>query len=167
MEDNKGSGIYNLYSDLFKHLKDKEITLLELGIKFGDSLEWFENYFPKGKIVGIDTNVCKHYGERTRTILANQNDSLALQKIGNEHGLFDIIVDDCSHYGQYTQISFDFLWEYLKPGGFYILEDWLAGQGSPQFRGMDDVVSNITKNFLGWKIESITILKSFVIIKKL
>ena len=147
------SGLTKYYSELFKHLKDKKIKLLELGVLKGDGLCWFEDYFPNGEIIGFDIRPNSHFGARTKMINGNQNDSLALQELGNIHGMFDIIIDDCSHYGPYTQRSFDFLFKYLVPGGYYIFEDWSAGFRSPEFRGMDDVICMCIKNFDNYKLE--------------
>jgi hypothetical protein len=47
---------------------------------------------------------------------------------------FDIIIDDCSHIGEFTALSFWHLFDrHLKPGGLYVIEDWGAGymRGTP------------------------------------
>lgn len=41
---------------------------------------------------------------------------------------FDIIIDDCSHIGELTKVSFWHLFtHHLKPGGIYAIEDWGTG----------------------------------------
>ena len=41
---------------------------------------------------------------------------------------FDIIIDDASHIGEFTKRSFWYLFDHhLKPGGLYVIEDWLTG----------------------------------------
>jgi hypothetical protein len=49
---------------------------------------------------------------------SNQND-LAKLKTKN----YDIIIDDGSHISEHQQISFKELWESVKPGGYYVIED--------------------------------------------
>jgi hypothetical protein len=44
---------------------------------------------------------------------------------------FDAVIDDASHLGKYTRISF---WHqfrhHLKPGGIYVLDDWVCAYRS-------------------------------------
>jgi len=50
---------------------------------------------------------------------------------------FDIIIDDCSHIGEFTAVSFWHLFDrHLKPGGLYVIEDWGTGymRGTPDGR---------------------------------
>jgi hypothetical protein len=37
---------------------------------------------------------------------------------------FDIIIDDASHIAKCTKISFWHLFDNLRPGGYYVIEDW-------------------------------------------
>ena len=37
------------------------------------------------------------------------------------------MIDDASHIGQLTRISFWCAFEHLKPGGLYVIEDWGCG----------------------------------------
>ena len=50
---------------------------------------------------------------------------------------FDIIIDDCSHIGELTRISFWHLFDnHLKPGGIYVIEDWSTGYWDSFFDGV-------------------------------
>lgn len=41
---------------------------------------------------------------------------------------FDVVIDDCSHVGHLARASFWHLFDnHLKPGGFYVIEDWGTG----------------------------------------
>lgn len=57
----------------------------------------------------------------------NQADSERLNEIMkhefNEQPL-DLVMDDASHYYEFTKISFETLFPLVRPGGFYIIEDW-------------------------------------------
>ncbi|MDQ6652302.1 MAG: hypothetical protein M3Y84_06125 [Acidobacteriota bacterium] len=49
---------------------------------------------------------------------------------------FDVIIDDCSHIGELTRISFWHLFQnHLKPGGLYVIEDWSASYWDSWFDG--------------------------------
>jgi len=156
MTDKYETGLIKFYEQLFVDLKDKPIKLLELGIFNGDSLKYFKDYFKNGEIVGVD------HREKTvdgvKTIKGNQEDILFLQQLGNENGPFDIIIDDCSHYGPLTQRSFDFLFEHLNAGGFYIIEDWGVSFRSRQFGDNELVISKVINNFDRLKLKEVRAL---------
>jgi len=46
-----------------------------------------------------------------------------LQRVCNEAGLFDLIIDDGSHINEHVIKSFEFLFPKLKIGGIYVIED--------------------------------------------
>ena len=45
---------YEPYEENFEHLRDKEINLLEIGIRDGNSLRAWKEYFPNSNIYGMD-----------------------------------------------------------------------------------------------------------------
>ena len=130
-----------VYDKYFSSMKDKELTLLEIGIHKGSSLLMWSRYFNNGKIYGIDD--CSGGRMELQNRFPNptsQNDLMALSAMGfnvrslsqsNRQGLvdafkdveFDIIVDDGSHFQEDQQISLGVLFRFLKPGGHYIIED--------------------------------------------
>ena len=120
------------YEAQFKHLVAREVRLLELGIKSGGSLLLWRDYFPHGRIVGLDiepVQVDDPTG-RIHTYQGAQQDTELLDRIARETAPdgFDVIIDDCSHIGVLTRVSFWHLFErHLKPGGFYVIEDWGTG----------------------------------------
>ncbi len=158
MTDKYQSGIIRFYEEFFKDLKNKPIKLLELGILRGDSLRYFREYFPNGEIMGIDWKLPAEI-EGVKMIQGKQEDIGFLLEIGNKISPLDIIIDDCSHYGTYTKISFDFLFKHLKSGGYYIIEDWGASFRSGEFSGNEKVISNIIENFDRLKLKEVRAIK--------
>jgi len=120
------------YERLFAPLADREIHLLELGISYGGSLELWRDYFRKGTIAGIDISEI-HIDDPTGRIHVYrglQQDTALLDRARAETAPegFDIIIDDCSHIGEFTSVSFWHLFDkHLKPGGLFVIEDWGAG----------------------------------------
>jgi len=56
-----------------------------------------------------------------------QNDKAKIDQLFQEHfggEQIDLIVDDASHVYDWSRQSFEYSFDYLKPGGVYILEDW-------------------------------------------
>lgn len=120
------------YDPFFEPLAEKNITLLEIGIFKGGSLLLWDDYFPKGKIVGVDIQLPVEFqpSEKISLFEGSQDDfdflsSMALQTA--PHG-FDIIIDDASHFGQLSKRTFWYLFDnHLKLGGIYAIEDWGTG----------------------------------------
>lgn len=129
------------YEEYFRPLLDKEITLLELGVYRGGSLLLWRNYFEKGLIVGLDMNSIDVPDDsgRIRLYQGEQQDTSLLDQIAKENAPkgFDVIIDDCSHIGELTRISFWHLFDnHLKPGGLYVIEDWSTGYWDSFFDGV-------------------------------
>jgi len=120
------------YEKYFQHLQDKEIILLELGIHKGGSLLLWRDYFANATIVGLDNKPCQLVDPtgRINVYQGLQQDDALLDRIRHETAPdgFDIIIDDASHIGELTSISFWHLFEnHLKEGGLYVIEDWRTG----------------------------------------
>ena len=124
-------GYLDNYSKYFSSLKNKEVNLLELGVFKGGSIKLWKEYFKQGKIVGLDLKLRDNFNEdRIITYEGQQEDINLLDKISNINAPngFDIIIDDCSHFGDLTKISFWHLFnDHLKNGGGYVIEDWGTG----------------------------------------
>jgi len=117
-----------LYEDIFDPLVDKDIVLLELGVEKGGSLLLWRDYFEKATIVGLDVNPVRINDPTGRVHIYQgyQQDKNLLDRIAREQAPegFDVIIDDCSHIGELTRISFWHLFtNHLKPGGIYAIED--------------------------------------------
>jgi cephalosporin hydroxylase len=50
------------------------------------------------------------------------DDASLPEKLG---GAFDLIIDDGNHHGPTVTSSFRLLWPLVKPGGYYVVEDWM------------------------------------------
>lgn len=127
----KPQAYLDLYARYFAELTEYELTILELGIFEGASLEYFAELFPKSRIIGVDINECsrKFSTDRIKVYQGSQDDAKLYDRIMQENGIkqFDIIIDDCSHIGSLTLDSFNILFPVLRPEGFYVIEDWGTG----------------------------------------
>jgi len=125
-------GYLGLYDPVLAPWMDKEITLLEVGVHRGGSLRLWRDYFPRGTIIGIDRSLPEHFQpeQRIQIFEGSQGDKAFLSKVANTTAPdgFDIIIDDASHIGEKTRITFWHLFDHhLKPGGLYAIEDWGTG----------------------------------------
>ena len=117
------------YEEYLRPLQDREIKLLELGIYKGGSLQLWRDYFHKGTIVGLDLNpvLIDDPSGRIHIYQGEQQDTALLDRIARETAPegFDVIIDDCSHIGELTRLSFWHLFDnHLKPGGLFLFDCW-------------------------------------------
>ena len=110
--------------------------LLEIGIYHGDSLRMWEEYNPELEIhaLDIDENINRWIQQPNpyHIYIGDQTDASMIDEIGKKGGPFDFIIDDGSHVGQHITASFKMLWQHLKPGGYYFIEDLHAGHANRQ-----------------------------------
>lgn len=108
---------------------ESEYSLLEIGVKDGDSLRYWKERWGKlfNDIYGIDIDpACKQHEEPNIHIeIGSQDDPIFLQSCFPGQ-TFDVIIDDGSHINTFTLASFKGLWPRLNPGGLYIIEDLMC-----------------------------------------
>lgn len=118
------SYIENFYENEFKKYKDKSISLLEIGINEGGSINLWSKYFKYGKIFGLDVN-----GDRIKDkyknlsnvtyVIRNAYDQNATNSLPN----FDIIIDDGNHILSSQISAIELFLPKLNTGGVFIIED--------------------------------------------
>ncbi|MFN9953975.1 MAG: class I SAM-dependent methyltransferase, partial [bacterium] len=113
------------YHRYFAKFRDAEINLLEIGIGGyndpklgGESLRMWRDYFPNGKIFGIDVvDKSMHETDRIRTFKGSQVDNVFLDRVIRDIGRVDIIIDDGSHVNSHIIHSFKYLFPLLSENG--------------------------------------------------
>jgi hypothetical protein len=149
LSDKIQTGLFAAYESLFANLRNEPIKYLEMGVLNGGSLRWAKNYFCEGsQIYGLDRSLPQAIDGVVMQQI-EQNDSAGLVDFGRLNGQFDIIIDDGSHVRALTENTFNCLYQYLKPGGFYIIEDWGAGYFTQwsHCKGMETLVTDLV-----WKL---------------
>ena len=130
----------NEYERHFGPIRDDPITLLEIGVggyadssSGGGSLRVWRDYFPQGRIAGLDIET-KDLPEEDRISIhrGSQGDPEFLVELSEQVGPFDVVIDDGSHVQSDIMTSFRTLFPRLKPGGIYVVED-LATSYSRQY----------------------------------
>ena len=103
-----------------------EVNLLEIGVWHGDSLKMWREYNPEMKIdaIDIDMDVFKYVKSEgnLKIHIGDQSDWKFLRDVVDGK-TYDFIIDDGSHRGFDIIASFRFLYDYVKPGGVYLIED--------------------------------------------
>jgi hypothetical protein len=131
-DTDKSEAYLHEYELLLAPLRERDVRLLELGVLRGGSLALWRDFFPRGRIAGLDRepgSVDDPSG-RIATYRGEQDDLALLDRIAAEVAPdgFDVVIDDASHVAAPTRTSFWHLFEHhLKSGGIYVVEDWGTG----------------------------------------
>jgi hypothetical protein len=124
---------HKYYAKHLVELINKPAKILEIGIGGeereigGASLLMWAEVFPQAQIYAWDIYP-KHSlnSERIKTYVLNQNDVDAISVFMKEHGPFDLIIDDGSHFCSDQLTSLFHLIEGLTSSGIYAIEDYFT-----------------------------------------
>lgn len=116
------------YDKLFSPLRHAPITMLEIGIQNGGSLETWSSYFTEAqKFIGCDIDPkcegLRYDDARVNVVVGDANAAPTFQKILGLAQQFDIVIDDGSHISRDILNSFINYFPLVKPGGIYVVED--------------------------------------------
>lgn len=116
------------YEEFFRPYRDKDVSLLEIGVQNGGSLEIYAKYFQQAKaLVGCDIDeLCgtlEYEDSCISIVVGDANSEESEQKILDISPTFDIIIDDGSHHSKDIVSSFSRYFKHLKLNGRYIVED--------------------------------------------
>lgn len=139
-------GYTDHYDERFKDIRMDVKNVLEIGTATGASIQMWKDYFPNATIYAVDIRDIYEYPEHHRVVLCTYNfgkreDSESSfthheYKYPAKDGFkgintflkelpieFDIIIDDGSHMMKDQQLTLAMLFEQVKSGGIYVLED--------------------------------------------
>lgn len=118
-----------VYDDIVgvRAAQGQSISLLEIGVQNGGSLEIWSKFLPAGsKVVGLDINL-----EVAKLDFVGDNITVHAIDATNEQDVdsalgqssFDVIIDDGSHRSADIIAAMEIFMPRLKPGGTYVIED--------------------------------------------
>lgn len=172
--DKVGHGYVPYYWDIAQELRGgphrNELAVVEIGTANGDGLHMFAGLFAAEwgvRIVGVDTNKASTnaYGPMLH---ASQDDPdlPELIEVAAQQRWLDLVVDDASHLEGPTFAAWANLWDMVRPGGFYVVEDWNhAGMISGGFTWLL-IRACYQEDQLDPTVESITIRPGLIILRK-
>ena len=144
----------------------------EIGVENGGSLALWQQLFPDGKIVGVDHNPEARWPLGTIKIVDSQSSHMLPYrlKVLSPTG-YDLIVDDASHYGVLSAETFRILWPLVKPGRYYVLEDWFVALEEPFKKEYGDSMLLLAESFLSLlssdsDVESVDYRRGLAVLKK-
>ncbi len=128
-----------LYDILFSSMRGSAINIAELGLAFieqnnsdlvnrvvsSPSVKMWLDYFPKGILYGFDISDFSHQlSDRFHFFRGDSGSIDSLNKFCDfMPDNMDIIIDDASHASFHQQLALRVLFNKVKPGGLYIIED--------------------------------------------
>lgn len=117
---------FEIYERHFNRFRDTDVTILEIGILHGGSLQMWKEYFgPRAKIYGIDINPkCKEFEEQNVEILiGSQSDRNFLRDVRAKIPKVDILIDDGGHTMEQQIVTYEEMFDHISPNGVYLIED--------------------------------------------
>jgi hypothetical protein len=115
-----------VYDELLADWQGRDVSFLEIGIFKGGSLPLWQGFLgPASRLVFLDIDpACRELAlPGTSVEIGDQADPEFLERVGRDHGPFDLIVDDGGHKMHQQIASFRHLWPRLRDRGLYIVED--------------------------------------------
>lgn len=114
------------YDRAFAGMRESTVSLLEIGVAQGQSLRMWVDYFPNAMIHGADISPacssCESYSSRIKFHLLDQSNAAQLKNV-EQYSPFDIIIDDGNHWWKEQILTFEIIFQYLRSGGIYVVED--------------------------------------------
>jgi SAM-dependent methyltransferase len=117
---------FPIYHRHLGQFRDRGARLLEIGVSHGGSLELWRHYFgQRTALVGIDIDeaAVRHAGPAATVLIGDQTDRDFLTAVVEEHGPFDVVIDDGGHHMHQQIASVETLFPSLSEGGVYLVED--------------------------------------------
>ncbi|EQD77173.1 hypothetical protein B1B_01211, partial [mine drainage metagenome] len=116
------------YERVFSNYQERAISLFEIGVQNGGSLEIWAQYFKNAKkLVGCDINPdcgqLRFKDTRITVLVGDINSKSTKDAVLALSPTYDIIIDDGSHQSGDIIRSFALYFPALSRGGIYIVED--------------------------------------------
>lgn len=125
---NKWELYLDVYDAAFASRRAQPVSLVEVGVQNGGSLELWARYFANARaITGCDIDPrcgALRFGDpRVSVVVGPVNAPATAREIAARAGNFDLFIDDGSHVSPDIIAAFCNYFPHLQPGGLYIAED--------------------------------------------
>jgi hypothetical protein len=132
-------GFLGFYERFLDEIRHSATAVLEIGVNGGESLRMWEEYFPAARVFGLDHQADRlaMAGGRVEVVIRDPADVMAWVEAAAAHGPFDLVIDDGTHFWEHQIAALRAFYPFVRPGGFYILEDIDTSYGAyvELFRG--------------------------------
>ena len=117
---------FEIYHRHFERFRGKRVVVVEFGVQHGGSLQMWRKYFGRrAMIYGVDIDPrCKRYEtRRTKIFIGDQADRAFLQRVVEETGPIDVVIEDGGHRPAQQIATFEVLYPHMKSDGVFLIED--------------------------------------------
>ncbi len=131
------------YERLLGPIRNEPLKIVEFGVASGASMLVWRDYLPNATIIGVDlaptAPAAVAESPRLHFVSGSQDDPATLAKVRQiAGGALDLVVDDCAHVGRFAKRSFVGLFDAVKPGRSYVIEDICAAFLVEHISAFDD-----------------------------
>jgi hypothetical protein len=102
LRSGKWTNYFDIYQKELSKYEGKSFTLLEVGVKDGGSLEFWNTIFPLARVIGVDLN--PNVKSLSEIFIGDQADPKFWHELFAKVGHIDVIIDDGGH-GYHQQIQ--------------------------------------------------------------
>jgi hypothetical protein len=117
---------FELYHRHLHKFVGREVTIVEVGVYSGGSMQMWRGYFGEGcRVHGVDIREeCKVFEDSFTTIhIGNQADRGFWKQFRASVPAVDVLIDDGGHQPEQQMVTLEEMLPHLRPGGVYICED--------------------------------------------
>ena len=117
---------FPVYERHLERFRGTAPNILEIGVAQGGSIEMWHRYFGRGTTttgLDIEPRSASLAGRRRNIFIGDQSDPAVLRRVAEQHGPFDMILDDGSHRAEHQITLIETLWNHLTPNGVLLVED--------------------------------------------
>ena len=124
------------YAMLFDERRMRVHNVTEVGVSGGQSLQVWAEYFPNAKLWGVDpaplpsaVEIAEDWKPRITLGIADSMNVTAVELAlpGMAEDSQDLVIDDGVHSPEANQATLAVFWRFVRPGGYYIIEDMPTG----------------------------------------
>lgn len=122
----KWAHYFPIYERHLARYRGLPVRVLEIGVYRGGGLDLLRHYLGEGaRLVGLDIDEAARLSVAGRypVELGDQGDPDVLTGLSEQHGPFDIVIDDGGHRTRQQIVSVETLFPLLNDDGVYIVED--------------------------------------------
>jgi hypothetical protein len=144
----KGRHCLDIYVQHLARFVGREVTVVEVGVYSGGSLDMWKHYFGEHATVhGVDIQeACRVYeGDGVHIHIGDQGDRAFWKRFKEDVPLIDVVIDDGGHHPDQMRVTFEELFPIMRPGGVYICEDIVSNPFLAYLAGLSEHLMTYTR----------------------
>lgn len=113
------------YEALIPFERADEFTFVEIGVFRGSSARMWAQWFANATILGLDKKLPsgKKFPKNLKLVTADATKQDVVRRIQKRFSRPGVVLDDGSHIWDEQEKALRLFWDWLEPGGVYIVED--------------------------------------------